>query len=104
MFLDSNTAKTLHVVKQCSYIVTIRYFNSKFIGKAAAQDIYKKFNECISELDENKLLQVSSDGPNVNLVFLDLLNKHRSDSELSRLINIGTCGLGTLVKMFQGEN
>ena len=64
--------------------VATRYFNSKFIGKAAAQDIYKKFNECISELDENKLLQVSSDGANVNLVFLDLLNEHGPDNELSR--------------------
>ena len=36
--------------------VATRYFNSKFLRKVAAQDIYKKFNECISELDENKLL------------------------------------------------
>ena len=85
--------------------VATRYFNSKFFGKAAAQDIYKKFNECISELDENNLLQVSSDGPNVNLVFLDLLNEHRSDNELSRLMNIGTCGLHTTHNsMKHGEN
>ena len=85
--------------------VATQYFNSKFLGKAAAQDIYEKFNECISELDENKLLQVSSDGPNVNLAFLDLLNEHRSDNELSRLINTGTCGLHTIHNsMKHGEN
>ena len=71
-------------------------FNSKFLGKAAAQNIYKKFDKCISELDESKLWQVSSDGLNVNLVFFGLLNEHRSDNELSRLINIGTCGLHTI--------
>ena len=49
----------------------------------------------MSELDESKLLQVSSDGPNVNLVFLDLLKEHRSANELSHLIDIGTCGLHT---------
>ena len=50
-------------------------------------------------------MQVSSDGPNVNLVFLDLLNEHRSDNELSRLINIGTCGLHTTHNsMKHGEN
>ena len=88
-----------------SNCVATWYFNSKFHGKAAAQDIYEKFNECISELDENKLLQVSSDGPNVNLVFLDLLNEHRSDNELSRLINIGTCGHHTTHNsMKYGEN
>ena len=82
-----------------------RNFNSKFLGKAAAQDIYEKFNECISELDENKLLQVSSDGPNVNLAFLDLLKEHRSDNELSCLIHIGSCGLHTIHNsMKHGEN
>ena len=81
------------------------YLNSKFLGKVAGQDVYEKFNECISEVDENKLLQVSSDGPNVNLAFLDLLNEHRSDNELSRLINIGTCGLHTTNNsMKHGEN
>ena len=85
--------------------VATRYFNSKFLGKAAAQDIYEKFNECISELDENKLLQVSSDGPNVNLAFLDLLNEHRSDNELSGLINIGTYSLRIIHNSIKhGEN
>ena len=88
-----------------SNCVATRYLNSKFIGKAAAQDIYEKFNECISELDENKLSQVSSDGPNVNLAFLDLLSEHRSDNELSSLINIGTCGLHTINNSIKhGEN
>ena len=85
--------------------IATRYFNSKFLGKAAAQDIYEKFNECISELDENKLLQVSSDGPNVNLAFLDLLNEHRSDNELSGLINIGTYSLHIIHNSIKhGEN
>ena len=35
--------------------IATHYFNPKFLGKAAAQDIYEKFNEFISELDENKL-------------------------------------------------
>ena len=84
--------------------VGTRYFNSIFFGKAAAQNIYEKFNECISELDENKLLQVSSDGPNVNLAFLDFLNEHRSDNELSRVINIETCGLHTVHNSMKHEN
>ena len=84
--------------------VARRYFNSKFLDKGAAQDIYKKFKECISELDENKLLQVSSDGPNVNLAFLDLLNENKSDNELSRLINIGTFDLlQSMYKIFEEE-
>ena len=54
---------------------------------------------------KKKLLQVSSDGPNINLVFLDLLNEHRSDNELSRFINIETCGLHTIYNSVKhGEN
>ena len=85
--------------------VATRYFNSTILGKAAAQDIYENFNECISELDENKLLQVYSDGPNINLAFLNLLNKHRFNNELPHLINIGTRGLHTIHNsMKHGEN
>ena len=85
--------------------VATQYFNSKFLGKAAAQDIYEKFNECISQLDENKLLWVSSDEPVINLAFLDLLNEHRSDNKQSWLINIGICGLHTIHNsMKHGEN
>ena len=88
-----------------SNCVATRYFNSKFLGKAAAQDNYEKFNECISELDGNKVLLVSSDEPNVNLAFLGLLNEHRCDHELSRLINIGACGLYTIHNSLKhGEN
>ena len=33
------------------------------------------------EIEPNKLLQVLSDGPNVNLAFLDILNRFREDNE-----------------------
>ena len=45
---------------------------------------------------KSKLLQVSSDGPNINLSFLDLLEEDRNEKELSQLLHIGTCGLHTL--------
>ena len=47
-----------------------RYFNSQFLGKAAAADILKSFKLCMNGLDKEKLLQVSMDGPNVNTKFL----------------------------------
>ena len=42
------------------------------------------------------MLQVSSDGPNVNLSFIDLLEEDRNEKELTQLVCIGTCGLHTL--------
>ena len=85
-----------------------RYYNSAFLGKASeflgitsAQDLYEKFISCLLEIEPNKLLQVSSDGPNVNLAFLDILNRFREDNEQPHLVNIGTCGLHTLQSAFE---
>ena len=47
-------------------MVQTRYFNSNYLGKAAASNVLEKLKNCMSGLDENKLLQVSMDGPNVN--------------------------------------
>ena len=48
---------------------------------------------CVSEIDKAKILQVSLDGRNVNLLFLKNLNEQRQEEELDPLIDIGTCGL-----------
>ena len=81
--------------------VTTHYYNSEFMGKASAQDIYEKADQCLEKLENNKLIQISSEGPNVNLAFLDILKKKRSDDELSQLINIGICGLHTFDSSFK---
>ena len=39
------------------------------------------------------LIQPSSDGPNVNLKFMDILGRKRKDAEMNNLISIETCGL-----------
>ena len=41
-------------------------------------------------------MQVFSDGPNVNLSFLKILDEHRRDAEVNPMIDIGTCGLHTV--------
>ena len=50
---------------------------------------------CCPKIDANKLLQISSDGLNVNLSFLNIINEKRDDNELQQLLYIGTCGLHT---------
>ena len=49
--------------------VNTRYVKSEFMGKAAANDVLAKFETASSELDRTIFIQVSSDGPNVNLKF-----------------------------------
>ena len=52
-------------------------------------------------MDRNKILQVSSEKPNVNLEFLNLVHENRKDDLLDPLIDIGTCSLHTLHRSFQ---
>ena len=82
-------------------IVASRYYSSEFLGKATALDIYSKFETCLKPLPEEKMIQVSSDGPNVNLKFLEILAEKRKDAEQTKLIDLGTCGLHTVHNAFK---
>ena len=82
-------------------IVKTRYWTSEFLGKASANDLSEKFCNGIAKLDQSKLIQISSDGPNVNLAFLKIIKEKRIEEELPHLITIGTCGLHTLHGSFK---
>lgn len=47
------------------------------------------------------MIQLSLDGPNVRLKFLDLINENCNDNEPPGLNSIGTCGLHTIHGAFQ---
>lgn len=84
-----------HVRMWCGNKVLTRYLTSEFLGKATSQDLLN----CFKELDQKilslkNLIQVSMDGPNVNL----LAHKKIEDSIMKqeyehKLLNIGSCGL-----------
>ena len=59
-------------------LVKTRYWNSEFLGKAAAKDLYEKFNQGLFVLKKQKKIQISSDGQDVNYAFLDIVNKNRN--------------------------
>ena len=73
--------------------VSVRYLNSKFLGREAALDIIHEFNEGIKELNKGQLLQISMDGSSVNWAYLKEIQKHCEQKELSQLIKIVSCGL-----------
>ena len=56
------------------YTFKTSYYNSQFMGKAAAKDVLKTFKECVNGMDEDELLQVSMDSANVNKSILTSLN------------------------------
>ena len=39
-----------------SNCVTTRYYNTEFMCKASAQDIYKKCEQCLGKLENKKLI------------------------------------------------
>lgn len=83
-FFDINTHK-----------VVSRYWNSVFLGRATAQDLLQKFNHGLQPLQRKNLLQVSMDGPNVNLSFLRKLEveMETENPDGKKLLNLGVCGL-----------
>ena len=75
-----------------------RYLTSEFLGGAKADQILSAFESGVTQMfsETENLLQIGSDGPNVNLLFLKNYNEKRSFNDLSHLLNIGTCGLHTI--------
>ena len=79
-----------------SNLTETRYLDSQFLDGAKAQQILETFNNGVKILDAKRHIQISSDGPNVNLKFFQLINEERCTAELPSLLNIGTCGLHTI--------
>ena len=61
--------------------VNTRFYDSRFLGHATHQDLYKKFNDISNQLDSNKLFQISMDGPDVNLKFYEAVVTERDENE-----------------------
>ena len=63
------------------------------MGCSTADDVLETFQNGISEVDESKFMQVSYDGPNVDLAFLKKYASVQEEKELDPSIDLGTCGL-----------
>ena len=69
---------------------SLRYLGSEFLGHATAANLLTHFKDGIRQLDPNRLLQVSMDGPSVNWkVYTDLARECKTQ-ELPELLNIGS--------------
>ena len=75
-----------------------QYLTSQFLGGAKADDILEKFETQFSKMIHKTidLLQVASDSPNINLLFLKLYEEKRCLNTLPALVDIGTCGIHTI--------
>lgn len=84
--------------------IETRYLTSCFLLDATAVGLLEGFKQSLNDLNINlhKIIQVSMDGPNVNLKFLNDLNTHLDTSpERVKLIEIGTCSLHIVNNSFK---
>jgi len=81
--------------------VKTRYYDSQFLGHGTHKDLKTHFDNVLKDLNENKIFQISMDGPNVNLKFLETVQSERAQNEQHQLIDIGSCGLHTIHGAFK---
>ena len=65
-----------------------RYLTSEFLQDAKADQLVNKFNNAVETLDQSKLIQISSDGPSVNLKFLSIINEQYDEGDHLHLLAI----------------
>ena len=71
--------------------VSTRYYTSRFLGHATAVRLREEFSDAISKICAARVIQVSLDGPNVNLKFLREYQRVKSRGRYSKVLDIGSC-------------
>jgi hypothetical protein len=81
-YVDKKTKRTVN-----------RYFTSVFLNQTRASDLLEGIMSNITTITLNKIIQLSMDGPYVNLRLHEMFLNH---DEVIALLWIGTCGLHVL--------
>lgn len=78
--------------------VMTQYLSSLFLGHCTAFNLLESFKHCLHNLGLpiSKIIQVETDGPNVNLKFLKDFNEHLQIEKSNVLLDVGTCSLHIL--------
>ena len=63
------------------------------LGHSTHTDLKEHFSKLTATLNSSEIIQVSMDGPSVNLKFCGRLSQNREECELAKLVDIGTYGL-----------
>ena len=85
--------------------VVTRYLTSEFLGKSTAIDLLQCFKNLDSSpniLTLNNMIQVSMDGPNVNILTLQMIIKEIMEPQYNHgLLDTGSCGQHQLHNAFK---
>lgn len=82
--------------------VATRYFTSAFLGKSSALDLLQAVKTSVSTEVLAKVMQISMDGPNVNIKFAKDFQSDLNDVLNNKtLLDLGSCGLHTVHGAFK---
>ncbi|XP_049522642.1 uncharacterized protein LOC125945108 [Dermacentor silvarum] len=74
--------------------VKTRYLTSCFLGRTRAEELVSAFKSATDGLSRSKILQISMDGPNVNMKFLREIKQELCESsDGCQILDVGSCGL-----------
>ena len=60
--------------------IKTRYLDSHFLGHSTHTDLLREYNKALKDLCENKLVQISKGGSNVNLKLLEKISEERTSN------------------------
>ena len=72
-----------------------KYFQSQFLRRPTAQNLFNSLYKSKSEREKSKLLQLAMDGPDVNWNVLDLFDDKLVSDNFSKILIIGNCAQHT---------
>ena len=61
--------------------------------RSTADDAFETFHNGISQVNQSRVMQVSSDVPNVKLAFFKKYTSVQEEKEFDPRMGLGTCGL-----------
>lgn len=81
--------------------VTSRYLTSFFTSCCTAEPIYEKVETVCSDIGFQNLIQLSTDGPNVNWKLLTMAQQNIEEQTGKKMLNVGSFGLHVLHSSFR---
>lgn len=81
--------------------VTSRYLTSFFMSHYTAEPIYQMVETVCSDIGFQNLIQLSMDGPNVNLKIFSMAQQNIEDQTGKKMLNVGSFGLHILHNSFR---
>ena len=105
---DESYCKAIHK-KQMDVIIKYydsknvhtQYLTSQFLCHSRATDLKYHIEEALKDLTNEKIIQISMDGPKVNWCFFQKMVQQRNADGLPGLISLGSCSLHVLHGAFR---